>query len=1174
MLMRLIWFELKYHLGQLTYVLAAVLFFGLGAFTAAQGGFGGAEVHKNSPYVITNILALFSLLGIFAGTLFSANVVLRDTIYKMDAVIFSTSVKRAVYFAVRYLGLLAAVFSLMVFTVLGIGIACFFVDNDKLGAFNINYFLQPLLVFGFPNVLFSTALIFCTTVLTKNVRAIYVTGVLLYILYMVASILGNSPLLATSTLKVNDGGILPFLIDPFGLASFFSETRNWVDAQRNQELFPVKGAFLINRLLWLSVSALVIGISYRFFNFSLQSQKQSATKGKTEPQIASVIFNHFNVYPNGFGYNFKAFCSQFKIEVISLFKHIPFMVMLLLWVFLFGVELKDAILHGPYGIKYYPTTGAIIEEMRSLKFGLVLLIFYAAELTGREHTANIQALIYSTPVRNAVLWGAKCLTLCLLVVTLVTLNIGIGIGLQLSNGFFDLDLPRYFSLYYYSAAPLLPFVVLIVFVQSLTANKYLGMLLSMVVVFVLLFAQRFGIEHPLLRFANMPDLQFSYFNSFGHYAKAFNWYMLYWAGFATILGVITVGIWQGSAQDSFLHRLRSIPKFIYKTKLVLIIAVVVWLGSGIYIYRQTNLLNVYRTAKEQVDWRVNYEKKYKALAGLPQPIIKSVKTQVDLFTNEGKYDVKGSYTIRNESAQPISRLWVSLHPSVTSFGIEIPNAKKHETDKEYNQQFIDLETPLQPGAELAMDFSFEVVRSSFAAFDPENALVSNGSYIEMEKFVPQFGYNEGLETGDKQIRKEAGLPPVVITPSTDLDYHLIDLETTISTAADQQVVTVGALKKTWMAGNRSYFTYKTEQPINFMFALSSARYQVKTEDYKGIRLKAYYQQGHEYNLSTMFKAIKDALDYGTANYWAYPLKHFTLAEIPQYRGAATAYPGLLFNAERINFLTDYTNTRIVNQSYAITAHEVAHQWWANKLSPVSGSGAAMLTESLAKYTEAMLVEKTYGRMYLRNYLRDDNNLYFANNDPNEKELPLAQTYDQNNVHYQKGSLTMYSMKEVLGEKVFNNALKQLIEQHASPNKKAKAADLVSILNQVAPANQKRFIDDSFNQVVTYELAIKVLSSKPTADGKFRTDLRVTTGLNRLGEDRLQSPDMDLDIALFDRLTDEWDKNTAPIYLKKYRVNRQETTFSIITDKKPKAAAVNPYNYLPDADLSDNTEDIK
>lgn len=64
-----------------------------------------------------------------------------------------------------------------------------------------------------------------------------------------------------------------------------------------------------------------------------------------------------------------------------------------------------------------------------------------------------------------------------------------------------------------------------------------------------------------------------------------------------------------------------------------------------------------------------------------------------------------------------------------------------------------------------------------------------------------------------------------------------------------------------------------------MFALSSARYQVKTENHKGITLRVYYQAGHEQNVKTMFRAIKDALDYGSDNFSPYPLKQFALAEI-------------------------------------------------------------------------------------------------------------------------------------------------------------------------------------------------------------------------------------------------------------------------------------------------------
>lgn len=1166
-------FELKYQFTQLTFIIAAVLFLALGCFSAVQGGFGGSEVHRNSPYVITNITALFSLLNIFAATLFCANVVLRDHIYKMESVMYTTSISKTSYFFVRFLGLFLAVFALLLCTVLGIYIGTFFVDGIELGKSNIINYLHPLFVFGLPNVLFPCSLIFCTAVLTKNVRAIYVAGVLLYILYMAASILGNSPLLASSV-KVSDPSILPFIIDPFGLASFFSETRNWTNLQRNEQLFPMGSTFLINRLLWLAASIFVIAISYRFFNFRVQSQGQLKQKNKPTKQIEIVPFRHFNVLANGFKCNFSSFKSQFKLEVISLFKHIPFMVMLLLWIFIFGIELKDNILYGPYGIRYFPTTGAIIEEMRTMKFALLLLVFYAAELIARERTSNIQSLIYSTPVKNGVLWGAKCLTLAVLVMVLVTANVAIGIVVQLFNGYDVIEFSKYISLYYYSAFPFFLFIILIVFIQNLANNKYLGMMLSMIVVFAFSFAPRLGIEHFLLRFASVPDLQFSYFNNFGHYAEAFNWYMLYWLGFAIILSVLTIGMWQSSLQLTFLDRLKSLPKSLYQSKVLVVISLLIWISCGAFIYQQTNVVGRYQNKQEAVNWNINYEKKYKSFDKLPQPTIKSIKMQVDLFPNEARYTVKGSYVLKNETNEPIKRLLITLHKAVNEFEINIPNAKAQKIDKEFNQQFINLKTALNPGEELKMDFSINVIRSGFVSFDTENSVVANGTYIELEKFVPHFGYNPYLEIDDDRLRKKEGLPTHQIPNFTDRNYHLIDLESTISTNSDQQVVTVGKLEKSWQANNRNYFRYKTEVPINFMFALSSAKYQIKKENYKGLALSIYYQLGHEYNVETMFKAMKDALDYGSTNFNPYPLKYFTIAEIPHYKGAATAYPGVVFNAERINYLTNYSNPNIVNQSYAITTHEVAHQWWANMLAPADVMGYAMLTESLAKYTEAMLLEKKYGKMHLRTYLRDDNNLYYAYGNPNEKEFPLAQTYGQNNVHYQKGGLVMYAVKEVLGEEQMNKVLRDLIAKHRNPNQKAITKDLIDELLKAAPANQKSFIDESFNQVVNYRMELKVLQCKPLANGKFSVYLQVNVGKNKSGVDQLMPPDMDIDIAFFNQPILDLDKNSKPIYLQKHRFNQLVTKLTIMVDQKPKTVALDPFGYLLDANLKDNMDEVK
>ncbi|MES2653282.1 MAG: M1 family aminopeptidase [Bacteroidota bacterium] len=1167
-------FELKYHFKQASFQIACFLFLALGMFTVAKGNFGGEEVYKNSSYVSTYIISFFSLFSIFSSTLFCANVVLRDYTYKMDSVIFTTAVKRFPYFFVRFLGLFIAVFTHLAFAALGLFIGTLFVEGARLGVFDFSYYLHPLFVFGLPNVLLSVSCVFCTGILTKNVRAIYAAGVLLYIIYMVASILGNSPLFATSTLKVNDPSILPYLFDPYGMTSFFSETKKWTNEIKNDQLFPIKGVFLANRLIWLAISSVIIFISYTFFNFRLSTAKQSKQKVKEEVKRIQIPFKHFNVFPNGLKYNFNSFASQFKLELISLFKHIPFMVMLLLWLFVFGIELKDALFNGAYGIQAYPTTGMIIEEMRSVNFALVLIIFYAAELVGREKAAKIEALIYSTPVRGGVLWGAKCLTLATLVMVLVTLNICIGIGVQVANGYFIFDWLNYFSLYYYSAFPMLLFVVLIVFIQNLSSNKYLGMLLSLVIVFVLIFAPQFGLSHFMLRFASVPDLQFSYFNGFGHYAKAFNWYLLYWTGLTTILGVLTVGMWQSSIQRSFWDRLKAIPKTINTAKFVVLIALVIWIGSGAFIYYQTNTVGNYSNKQTRLNWQINYEKKYAPFINLPQPIIKSIKTNVDLLIEDRTYTVKGVYHLKNETNESISKLWISLDESVNTFEISTPKGENQEIDKQFNQQFINLKEPLTPGEETTLSFTLKVIRNGFVPFDTENSVVSNGTYIELEKYVPQFGFDQNLLIEDKNIRKKAGLPVKIPSTLLDNNYHLVNYETTISTQLDQQVVTVGTLQKSWVANKRHYFNYKTEKPINFMFALSSADYELKKEKHKGVEVRMYYKKGQEYNLNMMAKAIKDAIDYGSENFGAYPLKQFVLAEVPQYKGAATAYPGVVFSAERLNFLSNYSKINKVNQAYAITAHEVAHQWWANKLDPAHVAGRAMLTESLAKYTEAALIEKTFGKMYLSNYLRLDNHIYFANRNPNEKEQPMAKAIDQGYVYYQKGGVNMYAVKEALGEKVFNGVLRKLITKHESPNQKATTNDFNQLLNEVVPNDQKKFVDDSFNKVVDYNMSTTVLSAKPAADGRFKIELQVNVGLNKQGSNQLLAPDMDVDIAVFDQVKPEWDASTKPLFIKKYRIKSLQTKLTIFTNKKPKTVAIDPYAYLLDSNLEDNVQEIK
>ncbi|PWV56933.1 M1 family aminopeptidase [Chitinophaga sp. S165] len=1166
MLSAILKFEVLYHFRQITFKIALLLFLGLGLLII-HGNFGGSEIHANAPYVITTIVGFLSLFSIFVCTVFCANVVLRDTTYKMDAVLFTTAIKRLPYFSVRFLGLLLAVLLVLCAAIAGILTGSLLMDATRQGTFDPLYFVQPLLVFGLPNILFVCSIIFCTAMLTRNIRAIYAAGLLLYILYNVGAILGNSPIYASSALRTGGPDLLTLLTDPFGLAIFFTDTHSWSVLQRNEQLLPIRGLLLQNRLLWAAFSFVLLLITYRSFAFRIQLPAKTKSPGTGNKIIAAIPYNSQQVHPAGFIYTLKSFCSQFRLEAISVFKHIPFLVMIALWIFIFTIELKDNLFSGAYGIHFYPATSIIVESLLSIKPAMLLIIFYTAELSARERTTNSQLLLYATPVHNAVIWAAKCCTLGLLIATIISANIIVGVVMQFSNGYLHPDLPRYISLFYYSGFPLFLFAVLALFIQTLVPNKYLGMLLNLLIAAVIIFSRRLGIEHYLLRYASVPDMQNSGMNSFGHYASAFNWYMLYWSAFAALLALLSVSLWQRSQYINNSWRL-------LRFRLIWLFPILAFLIAGAFIFYKTNIQGGYKSSREKQDWQASYEHRYRTLANLPQPFITSVKTTVDLYSDEAKYIVKGTYKLINTSGVPLSRIWVSVHPEVTYCNIHLPGASREVYDKTFNQHLYDLKTPLLPGAETTLQFSMEVVRSGFTSFNTEHAVADNGTYIELEKYVPSLGYNSSFELSDTSLRKEKGLMAKVPDLPADSAYHLIDIETTISTSPDQYVVTTGTLKRTWSANNRNYFQYKTEVPVNFMFALSSARYDVKKETYRGVEYRILFHPGQTVNLTVMMRAMKDAIDYCTQHFGPYPYKHLTLAEIPQYKGAATAYPGVVFSAENINFQGNFNDSNKINYGYGILVHEIAHQWWANKLAPVYQPGSPLLTETLAQYTEAMLVEQSFGRQFMRRYLQTENQLYFSQRYPDEKELPLAKTYGQAFVHYQKGSLAMYALKEALGTQRINEALRRLLDKHASPGTRATADDLINALSQGASQTEVKLIKDWLERVITYSLKVEVMSSKRLSNGQYDLQLKVQIAKTDDEHNRPIPVDDEIDIAVSDRNTEDGNWLNKPLYLHKHHFTQATTILNITLNKPPKMVAVDPYAYLPDADQSDNLAALK
>lgn len=1167
MLKHLLLFEQKYQFRQYTFIGSAILFLIIG-FILPRGSYGGSDVYKNAPYVISVGISLLSMSSLLVTTLFTANIVLRDSEYKMEELIFSTGLNKFGYVASRFLGLFISVLVVLLMSVAGMMLATLQMSSEQLGPFNIVNYLWPFLVFAIPNVLLCSTLLYATAVTTRSAMATYIAGVLIYILYLVGSILGNSPLMASSDFSGPAPDLLPVLSDPFGLASFFGETKYWSVNDRNTLLIPLKGSFLLNRLLWISLSTIILAIVYWWFSARLITKK-AGKNDKEVKDFTSWSFKAVATDPNTVVSKWQIVRSVIFLEVKSILKSPSFYILLLLWIFLLGTELTETLFHQLFGISLYPVTGYITELVRNNSLIVIIIIFFCAEIIWRERSVKIYELTDSTPVANAVLFMGKGLSVLILIAIFISTLILTGIIVQLSHGYAKIELGIYLSLFYYAGLPLLLIGCLSLFIQTISPHKYLGILINCIIFGLILFSSRIGIEHYLLRYAVTPDLEYSELNGFAYFSSAFNWYMLYWSALAGIMVVLSFRLWKRGLQNKRWKNLAFNKK--QSSVIIAGICLAVFIVSGGFIFYHTNLNHSYRSSSATKVYRAEYEKKYKRYETLSLPTITAVKTIVDLYPAERYYKIKGWYQLVNKNHAVIEKILVHINEEVSVEDIKIDKLKPIETDEKFGHYWFKLDKPLQAGEQLNVEFSFKVDKQGFEKFNKENYIVKGGSYIELEKYLPAFGYVPGIELDNPDDRAKNGLKAQVkLIPPKKQFYEWVQYESTISTAADEKVISIGDLQQEWTEKGRNYFSYKSLQPVPFMFAIASANYKVINYKHKNVSVSLFCKDRQNPNIAEMLKAVNNSLDYYTASYGPYQYKHLRIVEIPHYKGSATAYPGVLFCAERYNFLSNYSDTSKINYAYSTLAHEIAHEWWAGQLEPADAPGRKLLTETLAKHAETRMLEKKYGKTGLNKYLLSELNFYLGlKGYSGEKEQALALVENQNYVAYQKGGMIMNAINELIGEEKVNQALQSLLRKYAWPHKKASVTDLISELQLVTPVKYHELIDQWFNKVVMYDLKIRNADFRKTADGRY--EITAAIYLAKKMED---ADGNFVQLNFHEPLKIAVTTADNKLICETRTFTQTNTKVKFIIDQKPHKITIDPYLTRIEEDRTDNDRLIK
>jgi aminopeptidase N len=272
-------------------------------------------------------------------------------------------------------------------------------------------------------------------------------------------------------------------------------------------------------------------------------------------------------------------------------------------------------------------------------FGIIpilVAIYYSGELVWRERDRRMHEIIDAAPIPDWAFFIPKTLAVSLVLISTLCVGVLTAITVQLLRGYFNLELGKYVLWYVLPQA--LEWVllsVLAVFFQTLSPQKFIGWGLMVLYLISTLILNNLGFEHNLYQYAGAPGVPLSDMNGQGRFWIAAAWFKLYWTAFALILSVLAYGLWRRGTETRLMPRLRRLPSRLRGgAGLIMAASLLIFAGTGGFIYLNTNVWNVYRTQIDGEKWLADFEKTLLPYEKQPQPRIYNVRLNIDLYPHE------------------------------------------------------------------------------------------------------------------------------------------------------------------------------------------------------------------------------------------------------------------------------------------------------------------------------------------------------------------------------------------------------------------------------------------------------------------------------------------------------------------------------------------------------------
>lgn len=1089
-------FEIQYRIKRPdTYVFFLFLF--LFSIVGVDFIFQGSDMglmKNNSPIVIAKTMGAITGIFMILASMIMGVSVLRDFEYNIESLLFSAPINKKDYLLGRFLGSFAVLLFAFTGILFGMMLSEFMPwhnPEDLLG-FNAIVYIKTFLMVTLPTLFFGASLFFVTGALSRNLVVVYTQGIILFVIFMLTKAITNE--------------FWQAILDPFSLTTTTFATKSWSALEKSIQELPFIGAILYNKLFWVSLGILALIYGYKKFNFNVVKEKQSNRKRIQKLVAKSAYVNTDIEIPKATKqYGLLSEWNQLKqfswFYFISICKQASFWGIVICGMII--ILINSVNLGTVYGVDSYPATYFIVEELKetSIYFFIIILVFYSGELVWKERGARLDLIYDATPMSSFIKLLGKYIGLNAVYVVLMLALIGSGFLFQTLSGYYKYEFQVYFYGFFLEILPFLALYTCIAFfIQSVVNHKFVGIMFVIIFFIANVALGLFGFDHDLYFFGGSALGTYSDMNGYGHFLKPYLLIKSYWFLFGIQLLIIGSLVNVRGTEINLMQRIRAsknrLSKPLFKVASMVFLAFIL---MGSLIFYNTNILNTYWTNTKATEFRVAYEKELKQFEYIPQPKIVDVNLKVELYPSSRDYTAEGYYILKNTNAQPINEIHIQklIEENITLDAVTFDGgATENNTYAAYDYTIYRLYSPLNPRDSIKMNFKQSFTTNGFEAGNSNANIVENGTFFNNKDF-PTLGYNRKYELSDSEERSEYNLPErtnranrndpkELVNARSGSDSDGIHFEMVIGTDIDQTALVPGNLLREWTENNRNYFHYKMEIPMIDFYSIVSARYDIKKDKWisksdaisKQVDLEIYYHKGHKYNIDRMMMAMKASLDYYSTNFSPYQYEQLRIMEFPRYAQFAQSFPGTVPFSESIGFVLDIDDETDVDMAFYVTAHEIAHQWFAMQVEAANVKGQYFILETLSQYAAMMVLKAHYPKEKVHQFLELQLEKYEEGKLRESGVEPTLTLVDnQDYIYYAKGAINMYQFQKAIGEEQVNKALRRFLEDWNTTNGKlrmntnryATSQDLLGHFRAVTPDSLQQSIDDLFESVKPVEL---------------------------------------------------------------------------------------------------------